>query len=246
MQAGGSSSFLGQAGPLPFGHALLDASHTAISVSGMPAAPAPAAEVRMRVMVGMVRAVEEKGYANTTVADIAKAAKISRRTLYEHFVDKEACFLAAYSMMSDGLISAVISASRQKTDGMERLRAALVAYLDGLALQPEVARSFLTEINAVGGHGVELRCAVNQRFAAMLADLVTESVGPAGTKLDDGRILNDFDATAALALVGAINEVVLQAMVNGPADTVPVRLSRLVDPVNDLSERILWGQPTLA
>lgn len=159
----------------------------------------------MRVMVGMVQAVEEKGYAATTIADIARAAKISRRTLYEHFVDKEACFLAAYSMMSDGLISAVVQASRTEGDGFARLNAASIAYLSGLALQPEVARSFLTEINAVGQAGVELRCVVNQRFATMLADLVSESVGPPGTKLPDGRYLREFDANMAVALVGAIN-----------------------------------------
>lgn len=193
----------------------------------------------MRVMVGMVEAVEEKGYAATTVADIARAAKISRRTLYEHFADKEACFLAAYSMMSDGVISAVVTASRATDDGYERLNAAVAAYLDSLALSPEVARSFLTEINAVGGLGVELRCAVNQRFAAMLADLVSESIGPAGTVLPDGRVLREFDQTMAVALVGAINEVVLHAIVTGPADTLSVRLSRLSSPVIELAERIL-------
>ncbi|MDQ8044305.1 MAG: helix-turn-helix domain-containing protein [Solirubrobacteraceae bacterium] len=205
----------------------------------MPAAPAPAAEVRLRVMTGMVKAVEEKGYAATTIADIAKAAKISRRTLYEHFADKEACFLAAYSMMADGLISSVVQASRAEDDGVARLNAASSAYLSGLALGPEVARSFLTEINAVGQAGVDLRCAVNQRFAAMLADLVSESIGPPGTRLPDGRYLRQFDTNMAVALVGAINELVLHSIVTGPADTLPARLARLSDPVVALSERIL-------
>ncbi len=200
----------------------------------------------MRVMAGMVMAVEEKGYAATTVADIARAAKISRRTLYEHFADKEACFLAAYSMMADGLISAVVAASRSHEAGFDRLNAAVGAYLDGLALQPEVARSFLTEINAVGGLGVELRCSVNQRFATMLADLVSESVGDAGTALPDGGFLRAFDTNMALALVGAINEVVLQAMVTGPPDTLPARLARLNAPVIDLAARILISETPLS
>jgi AcrR family transcriptional regulator len=209
----------------------------------MPAAPAPAAEVRARVMEGMVKAVEQKGYANTTIADIAKAAKMSRRTLYEHFPDKEACFLAAYSMMSDGLISGVVHSARADADstGLARLDRACTAYLHGLAASPEVARSFLTEINAVSETGVELRCQVNQRFAAMMADLVSESVGPAGTKLPDGRVLREFDTNMALSLVGAINELVLQAMVTGPADTLVARLDRLVAPVIEISQRMLIG-----
>lgn len=190
-------------------------------------------------MGGMVTAVEQKGYAATTIADIAKAARISRRTLYEHFADKEACFLAAYSMMADGVISAVVAAARAETEGMDRLNAASMAYLDSLALSPEVARSFLTEINAVGQAGVDLRCTVNQRFATMMSDLVSESVGDAGTPLPDGRYLREFDTNMALALVGAINELVLQAIVMGPADTLAVRLARLAGPVVALSERML-------
>ncbi len=190
-------------------------------------------------MAGMVAAVEEKGYANTTIADIAKAARISRRTLYEHFADKEACFLAAYSMMADELITAVVTASRAVPGGMERLSAASIAHLDFLAATPEVSRSFLTEINAVGQAGLELRCTVNQRCAAMMNDLVIESAGEIGRQLPDGRYLRAFDTTMALALVGSINELVIQAIVVGPADTLAVRLSRLSGPVLELSERML-------
>jgi AcrR family transcriptional regulator len=195
-------------------------------------------------MEGMVKAVEQKGYASTTIADIAKAAKMSRRTLYEHFPDKEACFLAAYSMMSDGLISGVVQSARAEGDGdgFARLNRACLAYLRGLAATPEVARSFLTEINAVSETGVELRCQVNQRFAAMMADLVSESVGPAGTALPGGRFLREFDTNMALSLVGAINELVLQAMITGPADTVPARLERLGPPVIEIATRMLIAE----
>lgn len=205
----------------------------------MPAAPAPVAEVRLRVMAGMITAVEQKGYPATTVADIARAAKISRRTLYEHFADKEACFLAAYGMMADDLISTVVTASRAQPTGIERLNVAAVAYLDALAAGPELARSFLTEINAVGHPGVELRCAVNLRFATMLSDLVSESVGKAGTPLPDGRSLREFSTEMAVALVGAINELILHAIQTGPRDTLAVRIRRLSDPVMDLAARIL-------
>jgi AcrR family transcriptional regulator len=190
-------------------------------------------------MAGMVAAVEEKGYAATTIADIARAARISRRTLYEHFSDKESCFLAAYSMMSDTLITEVVTAARNAPAGLDRVHAATMAYFEKLGDQPEVARAFLTEINAVGPAGLELRVKVNQRFAAMMADLVAESVGGPGHQLPDGRYARPFDASTACALVGGINELVLQAIVTGPADTLSVRLGRLTAPVNDLAERIL-------
>ena len=51
---------------------------------------------RERMLEAMIRVVAKKGYAATTIADVTKAAGVSRTTFYELFEDKEACFLAAY------------------------------------------------------------------------------------------------------------------------------------------------------
>ena len=56
---------------------------------------------RERIITALVDTVAERGYNATTVAHITKAASVSRRTFYEHFADKEACFLAAYEMVAD-------------------------------------------------------------------------------------------------------------------------------------------------
>ena len=42
----------------------------------------------------------EKGLAVTTIADIVREAGVSKRTFYEHFDGKEACFLALYRAVS--------------------------------------------------------------------------------------------------------------------------------------------------
>ena len=54
---------------------------------------------RERLLNGVVEAVAEHGYNATTIGKITDAAKISRRTFYEYFKDKEGCFLAAYEMI---------------------------------------------------------------------------------------------------------------------------------------------------
>src|SRR3954452_9588126 len=54
---------------------------------------------RERLLNGVVEAVAEHGYNATTIGKITAAAKISRRTFYEYFEGKEACFLAAYEMI---------------------------------------------------------------------------------------------------------------------------------------------------
>src|SRR5438552_15273623 len=51
---------------------------------------------RARIFEGMASVVGERGYAATTISDVVKAASISRRTFYEHFQDKEDCFVETY------------------------------------------------------------------------------------------------------------------------------------------------------
>ena len=52
----------------------------------------------------LATAAAEKGYAATTIADIVRHARVSKRTFYEHFADKEACLLAGYQHISDLLM----------------------------------------------------------------------------------------------------------------------------------------------
>jgi len=47
------------------------------------------ASQRGRMLEAMVKAVAEKGYPATAIADIVAGAGVSRRTFYEQFGDKE-------------------------------------------------------------------------------------------------------------------------------------------------------------
>jgi AcrR family transcriptional regulator len=48
------------------------------------------------ILAAMIRVVGEKGYKQTSVADVIEKAGTSRTTFYKHFEDKHDCFLAAY------------------------------------------------------------------------------------------------------------------------------------------------------
>src|SRR5262249_52961093 len=58
------------------------------------AATRTAADLRRDLADGLAAAITDKGYAATTIADIVARARVSKRTFYEHFADKEACLLA--------------------------------------------------------------------------------------------------------------------------------------------------------
>jgi AcrR family transcriptional regulator len=119
---------------------------------------------RERIITALVDSVAERGYNATTVAHITKAASVSRRTFYEHFDDKEACFLAAHEM-----IVAHVRDSLREAEGRpawpERVRAELAVLLSIFAADPTVARFLLLESLAAGGevaerHRAALRCIV--------------------------------------------------------------------------------------
>ncbi|MFL6125957.1 helix-turn-helix domain-containing protein [Actinophytocola sp.] len=52
----------------------------------------------------------EIGYRSTTVADIVRRARTSRRTFYEHFAGKEECFVALLTDANDAMIRSITAA----------------------------------------------------------------------------------------------------------------------------------------
>src|SRR6516225_8724990 len=72
-------------------------------------------------------ALAEDGYADVTVADIVRRAKVSRVAFYTHFRTKEDCFLAATREGGQLLADQVVAATRAVPPGApdeEVLRAA--------------------------------------------------------------------------------------------------------------------------
>ncbi len=106
---------------------------------------------RERIVTALVDTVAERGYNATTVAHVTKAASVSRRTFYEHFADKEACFLAAYEMVADHIRASMQAAAAAFDEWPQKVRAALATMLRFLAGEPELARICMIEPVAAGG-----------------------------------------------------------------------------------------------
>ena len=165
---------------------------------------------RVRLLIGMAEAVAEKGYAATTISDVVRHAKVSRRTFYEHFADREACFLAAYDGAASLILDMVARAAKPQLPWEERLLAGIDAYLGGMVQEPALTRVFLVEILGAGQRALAHRRAVHERFAAQQRALV-----------DDLRSerpqVAELTPAMSMALVAAINELVLLA-VEKPGD----------------------------
>lgn len=106
---------------------------------------------RERLLNGVVEAVAEHGYNETTIGRITEAATISRRTFYEYFSSKEECFLAAYEMIDAHVRGAMLAAGEPTDPWPNQVRDRLAALLDVLSRDLAVTRFFLVEPLAAGG-----------------------------------------------------------------------------------------------
>ena len=162
-------------------------------------------DARVRLVTGMLEAVEAAGYAGTTIADVARLARVSKRTFYEHFDSKEQCFLAAYVAASDEMLKAIEMAAETATDWNARVDACVLTYLSLLEANRNLTRVFLLEIHSAGPAAVSARRGVHQRFADQLRGLVAK----ARKTLPE---LKPLSPKLAQGLVGGINELVLVAL----------------------------------
>ena len=157
---------------------------------------------RRRVMDGLAAAIEDKGFAATTIADIVRRAELSKRTFYEEFSDKDECFLALYREVSGVVITALRQSFSPESSWSDRAHAVVKTYLKSLRKRPALTRAFFLELNAAGPRAISARREVLDDFAAFVCDLVAESRGPR-------QALRVLSPPMALALVAGINELVL-------------------------------------
>jgi AcrR family transcriptional regulator len=180
-------------------------------------------DARARLIGGLLAALPSRGYAKVTIADIVRGAGVSKRTFYEHFQDKEACFLAAYELLSERTLKAVASAADPTLPWDRQVAAAVQAYVDVFGVNPQVSRVFMSEVYAAGPRAVALQRETHARFAKLLRRLVTRS-------RKNNPQLQPLSASMATVLVGGINELVLVSLHSQDAKmkTIEPTITRLV------------------
>ncbi len=114
---------------------------------------------RARIFRAMADTMADKGYAATSVADVLRAAKVSRETFYEQFDSKEDCFMSALEAATDVVLAQAFATRPTGGTPLERFDSGLRTYLDALAAQPALSRLFLIEVYAAGPAALERRAA---------------------------------------------------------------------------------------
>ncbi len=123
---------------------------------------------RSRMLTAAAQAVEEVGYARMTVAQVISRAKVSRKTFYDVFVDREDCFLATFEQAIAQARGPVIEAYEQETSWREGVRAGLARMLRFMDEEPGLARISVLEALGAGPRVLEVRAQVLDELAAVV------------------------------------------------------------------------------
>lgn len=178
---------------------------------------APPLGSRERLLRGMALAVAGEGYGAASVSRVLALSGASRATFYEHFSNREECFLAAHREAAGRALRAV------GTDrgGGVRLAVALEEALVRAAENPAATRLLLVEAPGAGRVARE----DSERFRAGLEASIDASLAP-----------DHLPQLPTSALVDGIAGVVAARLCGGRGETLP-RLA---------SDLMAWGRSYLA
>ena len=166
----------------------------------------------------MIDAIGEKGYAATTVSDVIRRAGVSRKAFYEHFANKEECFLATYDSIAAVGRRGVSMAFRRAEGLPDSVQAALGELIELAIARPQALRVLMVEIGAAGPAGIERR----EQLVVRYEDFLRESLGlPAGPGAIPNPILR--------GVVGGILHVIYTHLRRGERKQLRRRLPDLVN-----------------
>jgi AcrR family transcriptional regulator len=170
---------------------------------------------RSRMLSSAVAVVSEHGYGQMTVARIAGAARVSRRTFYDLFEDREDCFLAVFDDAVARASGVALAAYGSERGWHKQVRAGLGALLVFLDEQPGLG-SLLVVDALKAGPRVQARRA---EILRMLAEAIQR-----GSRTGSARELPPLTGEG---VVGAVLGVVHTRLL----DERPRRMVELLNPL---------------
>src|SRR5574337_1380955 len=120
---------------------------------------------RDRILSAALEVFARKGYHRAVVDDIVRASRTSKGSVYHHFPNKEALFLALVDDFSARLAEAVAAAIGDAHGALGKVEAALRSGIETFARHRELARILLLESVSLGPAYESKRAEVHGRFA---------------------------------------------------------------------------------
>jgi AcrR family transcriptional regulator len=135
---------------------------------------------RARILAAMAEVSAERGAGNVTVADVVERAGVSRRTFYELFEDREACFLAAFDDAVARAARHLLAVYDDEADWVVRIRTSLAVVLSFLDAERGAAQLLIVGSLGAGAEALERRWRVLKRLITLVDEARTEAKVAAG------------------------------------------------------------------
>ncbi|MDV3123757.1 TetR/AcrR family transcriptional regulator [Mycobacterium sp. 21AC1] len=183
---------------------------------------------RPRLLDGLAAAIEAKGYRDTTVADIVRYARTSKRTFYDQFGSKEDCFIELLRANNAALVTRIRDAVDPEASWRDQIDHAVGAYVDHIRAAPAITLSWIRELPALGSAARPLQRAALRELTDLLIDL-SDSAGfhRAG--------LPQLTRPMAIILLGGLRELTALIVEDGRD------IREIYEPALAASEAILGG-----
>jgi len=156
-----------------------------------------AAIQRSRLLAAALSEIDKRGYAATTVAHITSRSRVSRRTFYELFANREECLCAVLEEAVAVVERDLAEASLGGLPWRERIRGGLAVILSFLDREPAIARVCLVQALGAGTGVLERR----EALLARLAHVVDEGRGESSPGQDCNLLTAEGVVGAALTIV---------------------------------------------
>jgi AcrR family transcriptional regulator len=153
-------------------------------VTDLPSAGRPSlraeqvAQTRAALVAAARQLFGQRGFAATSVEDVAREARVTTGALYHHFPTKTALFETVFEAVHTDLLATSAAAASGTSDDVELLARGIDAFLDAV-LEPDVQRIVITDAPAVLGLARFTELDERYAFAAIVAAL--KSAAAAGT-----------------------------------------------------------------
>jgi AcrR family transcriptional regulator len=105
---------------------------------------------RERLLAAVPGVAAERGYEAMSVADIVKAAAVSRNAFYKNFRDKQECVATAHEAGHERLFDVLSVRCYEGATIEERVGSSLEDVLEILAAEPDLARLLFVEAPSAG------------------------------------------------------------------------------------------------
>lgn len=166
---------------------------------------------RERLIAAMLHAASELGYRETNVQDVIERAGVSRPTFYEHFDNKEDCFLAAFDTTAARLRDRVADAASKGGDNWrDRLRLGLETLLNFTTTEPDAARTLIVEARAASVEAVMRRDRLLDYFAHCIDAQVQELLPDAPS----------YSSITSAGIVGGVEALLYSRLIKGEYDAL--------------------------